>query len=109
MRFSHRLGFVVISCLVVASTALAQDDWMNTRDSFICRSSNEVREIKTYISEDRRSCRVDYIKNGKTSTLWSSSSVGSFCGSKASGLAAKLGHGNFSCQPLHLLGGSDKD
>lgn len=108
MRVSYRLGTVCFICLVTADTTHAQDDWTNSRASFICRSSNEVREIKTYISEDRRSCRVDYIKNGTTQTLWSSRTNRSYCNGKASDLAAKLDAGNFSCKPLHLQP-SDKD
>jgi hypothetical protein len=108
MKLCHRSGTVIIFCSAMAGATHAQDDWTNTRDSFICRSSTEIREIKTYISENGPSCRVDYIKHGTTQTIWSSSTNRSYCDGKASNLAARLGAGNFSCKPLHLQG-SDKD
>jgi hypothetical protein len=98
------LGIVVICCSVTAGFAGAQDD---TRDRFICKSSSEVREIKTYVSNARDgdaeaglSCRVDYIKNGTTQTMWSSRSNRSFCDGKAAKLAAKLEASHFSCEQL---------
>jgi hypothetical protein len=98
------LGIVVICCSVTAGFAGAQDD---TRDRYICKSSSEVREIKTYVSneshgdvEDGLSCRVDYIKNGTTQTMWSSRSNRSFCDGKAAKLAAKLEASHFSCEQL---------
>lgn len=108
MNLSHRPGTAIIFCIVLADATHAQDDWSNTRDSFICRSSTEVREIKTYVSENTLSCRVDYIKKGTTQTIWSSRTGRSYCDGKASNLAARLGAGNFSCKPLHLQG-SEKD
>ena len=98
------LGIVVICCSVTAGFVRAQDD---TRDRFICKSSSEVREIKTYVSNARDgdaeaglSCRVDYIKNGTTQTMWSSRSNRSFCDGKAAKLAAKLEASHFSCEQL---------
>jgi hypothetical protein len=102
-------GAIVIFCLVAASSARAEDDWAATRESFICKSSSEVREIKTYNSVSpegdpaaARSCRVDYIKNGMTQTIWSSRTSRSFCDGKASRLAARLEASHFSCSPLRL-------
>jgi hypothetical protein len=102
-------GAAVIACLTAAGSARAQDDWLTTPESFLCKSNTEVREIKTYISNssdaDRalaHGCRVDYIKNGTTQTIWSSRSSRSYCDGKASQLAAKLEASHFSCSPLHL-------
>jgi hypothetical protein len=99
----------VIACLIAAGDARAQDDWLTTRESFLCKSNTEVREIKTYVSNtsdaDRaiaRGCRVDYIKNGTTQTIWSSRTNRSYCDGKASQLAARLEASHFSCSPLHL-------
>ena len=104
----------LIYCLAAACGARAQDDWTATRDSFLCKSSSEVREIKTYVSaspvsasaeSDRataRGCRVDYIKNGATQTIWSSRTSRSYCDGKASRVAARLEASHFSCSPLHL-------
>ncbi len=108
MRFGRRLGAGVIVWLLMAGTGRAQDDWTNTRDSFICRSNTEVREIKTYISApptgsgEGMGCRVDYIKNGATQTVWASRTSRTYCGGKAANLAARLRAGNFSCEPLHV-------
>jgi hypothetical protein len=102
-------GAAVIACLIAAGNARAQDDWLTTRESFLCKSDTEVREIKTYISNSSdadsamaRGCRVDYIKNGTTQTIWSSRTSRSYCDGKASQLAAKLEASHFSCSPLHL-------
>ena len=101
------LGIVVIGCSATAISARAQDDSTQTSDRFICKSSSEVREIKTYVSSGSRgdteaglSCRVDYIKNGTTQTMWSSRSNRSFCDGKAAKLAAKLEASHFSCERL---------
>jgi hypothetical protein len=109
MKVDLACGAVVILCLAAAGVARAEDDWAATRESFICKSSTEVREIKTYnsvspagASAAARSCRVDYIKNGSTKTIWSSRTNGSFCDGKASQLAARLEASNFSCSALHL-------
>ena len=107
-RVRHYLGIVVICCSVTAGLSRAQDDW-GTRDRFICKSSSEVREIKTYVSnapdgdaQGSVGCRVDYIKNGTTQTIWSSRSSRSYCDGKAAELAAKLEASHFSCELLDL-------
>ena len=104
MRVSERPGTAIILCLGIAGASQAEDDWTNTRDSFICRSSTEVREIKTYVAEDRPSCRVDYIKSGTTQIIWSSATSRSYCNGKAGSLAARLAASRFSCVPLHAPG-----
>jgi hypothetical protein len=102
-------GAVLILCLVAVGGARAQDDWASTRESYLCKSNTEVREIKTYVSNSSDSdlaiahgCRVDYIKNGMTQTVWSSRTSRSFCDGKASQLAARLEASHFSCSPLRL-------
>ena len=106
-RVGHCLGIVVICCSMMAGIARAQEDWTDTRDRFICRSSSEVREIKTYVSnaphgvaEAGFGCRVDYIKNGTTQTVWSSRTSRSYCDGKAAKLAARLETEHFSCERL---------
>ncbi len=101
-------GAVLLVCLIASGSARAQDDWTATSESFLCKSATEVREIKTYISNSAegdapaRGCRVDYIKNGTTQTIWSSRTNRTYCNGKASQLAAKLEASHFSCSPLHL-------
>ncbi|HLZ98486.1 MAG TPA: hypothetical protein VKP66_11175, partial [Steroidobacteraceae bacterium] len=102
-----RRTVLLVCCLAAAGIALGQDDWSTTRESFLCKSDSEVREIKTYISPDGDlagavGCRVDYIKNGTTQTIWSSRSNRSYCNGKAAQLAAKLERSHFSCSPLRL-------
>jgi hypothetical protein len=99
---------VFLSFGLAAFPLPAQDDWAATRESFLCKSNTEVREIKTYVSNASgadamaRGCRVDYIKNGMTQTIWSSRSSRSYCDGKASRLAARLEASHFSCSPLRL-------
>jgi hypothetical protein len=107
-------GAILILCLVAAGDARAQDDWASTRESYLCKSNSEVREIKTYVSNSSDSdlaiahgCRVDYIKNGMTQTVWSSRTSRSFCDGKASQLAARLEASHFSCSPLRLQRSDD--
>ena len=110
MKLAQRLGAVPLACLAMAGAAMAEEEWTNAPESYICRSNSEVREIKTYVSAAARGdaqsggllCRVDYIKNGATQTIWSSRNSSSYCGARASELVAKLESGNFSCKPLHL-------
>jgi hypothetical protein len=104
-----RRGAVLIACLIAVGSTRAQDDWATTRESFLCKSNTEVREIKTYVSNSSEGdlamahgCRVDYIKNGMTQTIWSSRTIRSFCDGKASRLAARLEASHFSCCPLRL-------
>jgi hypothetical protein len=109
MQLAHRLARILAGCLGVAGGAAAQDDWTNTNQSFICRSSTEIREIKTYVADATPGdasagfiCRVDYVKNGTTQTIWSSHSAQAFCETKAADLAARLqAAGTFTCKPLH--------
>jgi len=107
-RFRRRRA-VLFAFLIAAGSAGAEDDWTTTRESFLCKSNAEVREIKTYISNSSdsdlamaRGCRVDYIKNGMTKTIWSSRTSRSYCDGKASRLAARLEASHFSCSPLRL-------
>jgi hypothetical protein len=109
INLSCRLGATFLAGWALVGGAHAQDDWSATSDSFICRSSSEVREVKTYVSRasagsvaDHPGCRVDYIKDGKTRMLWSSTTNRSYCHGKALSLAAKLTATNFTCERLHL-------
>jgi hypothetical protein len=113
MNRTHALVTIMLFGVVYGRAVGADDDWTTTSESFICRSSTEVREIKTYVGAAaeaavRHGCRVDYVRNGSTRTLWSSVTEKSYCNGKASALATKLEASHFSCQPLHP-DGSSKD
>jgi hypothetical protein len=94
----------LLSLCVLASATYAQDDAAESRESVICKSSNEVREINTYRSAPGGApgCRVEYIKNGANRTLWTSTTSRSYCDAKASSLVATLEADHFSCQRLQL-------
>jgi hypothetical protein len=109
MKVIYLLGVACFSAWALVGVAQAQDDWTATPESLICRSSTEVREVKTYVSgpaaggvTEHRGCRVDYIKGGKTRTLWSSRTSSSYCHGKAATVAARLKATHFTCEPLHL-------
>jgi hypothetical protein len=109
MTGRYQKSAAILAFILLAGSARAQDDWATTRESFLCKSNTEVREIKTYISNSSdsdlaiaRGCRVDYIKNGMTKTIWSSRTSRSYCDGKASHLAARLEASHFSCSPLRL-------
>lgn len=109
MKVGYRLGASFLFCWALLGVAHAEDDWRATTESFICRSSSEVREVKTYVSRastggaaEHPGCRVDYVKHGKTRTLWSSTTSRSYCHGKASTMAVRLTATHFTCEPLHL-------
>jgi hypothetical protein len=87
----------------------SQEDWTSSTAGYLCKSSSEVREVRTYWREnpgeqpDALSCRVDYLKGGTAQTLWSSHHGRAYCDDKASELVAKLtAGGEFRCEQLRL-------
>jgi hypothetical protein len=49
---------------------------------------------------------VDYTRNGRTTTLWSSKTGYAYCVAKAASLVTKLAEGHYSCKP-HSVGAPD--
>ncbi len=99
-------------CLM-AGRVHALDDWTNSRESYLCKSSTEVREIRTYVRDvprsgtgDERTCRVDYLKGGVTQTLWSAHDGHAYCYARAADLVAKLTTNYFHCERLRLGAGA---
>jgi len=78
---------------------------MEPHEEFICTSGPERRLISIYnravLNGKRESgaCRVDYTKNGKTKTVWTSKTDRAYCLVKALSLVTKLVEGNYSCKP----------
>lgn len=98
-----------IGLWIVHGNVQAQEEWTSSTESYLCKSSTEVREVRTYTNEsaaedpDALSCRVDYLKSGATQTLWSAHHGRAYCDDKASELVAKLtAGGQFSCERLRL-------
>jgi hypothetical protein len=80
-----------------------------SNEEFICTFGSESRTVsvvKTDTTREPRACRVDYTRNGKTTTLWSSKTGYAYCVSKAASLVTKLAEGHYSCKP-HSVGAPD--
>jgi hypothetical protein len=98
---AHRAGFVSLMVLsfVMTSIAMAQ---AQSDEEFICAfGSNKrmVSVVKTDAARAPKACRVDYTRNGKTTTLWSSKTGYAYCVAKAASLVTKLSEGHYSCKP----------
>jgi hypothetical protein len=77
--------------------AQAQSD-----EEFICTFGSDkkmVSVVKPDAAREPKSCRVDYTRNGKTTTLWSSNTGYAYCVAKAASLVTKLTQGHYSCKP----------
>jgi len=48
-------------------------------------------------SQPRGSCRVDYMKDGATKTVWSSATSHAYCVRQATALVTKLVESHYSC------------
>jgi hypothetical protein len=94
-----RLLWIFLLAAANVSTGQVQTE---SQEQFIC-TSGSVKRVVRIINRDAakqpRGCRVDYIKDGKTKTVWSSNSDYAYCVAKAISLVTKLGQGNFSCKP----------
>lgn len=100
MIFTNRVRLIGIICLVAASaSAQAQ---MESHEKFVCASGPVKRVVAIFKDNGKREssgCRVDYTKDGKTKTVWSSNNDYAYCVAKAVSLVTKLTEGNFSCKP----------
>ena len=90
----------------VAQTAPHQD--------FVCRSgaSRRIISVFNFESTDGRSrggCRVDYTKDGKTRTVYTSRTGRAYCAAKAALLVTNLAKGNYSCRAETLEKTEDAD
>lgn len=101
---SGRWLFAILACWCLPLLAGSNDEWTNSPASFLCRSALEVRAIKTYERDTGQGvigCRVDYVKNGVTRTVWSSRNDPKFCGAKATAMSAALERSHYACRTLH--------
>lgn len=104
-----RRSLASIGLWLLLAPVQAQEDWTNSTESYLCKSSAEVREVRTYWREaspehpGELSCRVDYVRAGAIQTVWSAHRGRAYCDAKASELVAKLtAGGQFSCERLRL-------
>ena len=100
MKFTNRVRFLWILCLVIAgaSSAYAQ---MQSREEFVCTSGSAKRVVAIFkgnAAGGSGGCRVEYTRDGATKTVWTSKTDYAYCVAKAVLLVTKLAEGNFSCK-----------
>jgi len=96
---ASRLVSLIIFSFVMTPIAIAQ---AQSNEEFICAFGSDKRMVsvvKTDAAREPKACRVDYTRNGKTTTLWSSKSSYGYCVAKAASLVTKLTEGHYSCKP----------
>jgi hypothetical protein len=101
MKSTNWVRLLWILPLAAANVSTGQEP-AESHEQFICTSGPVKRVVRIFNHEaakERGGCRVDYTKDGKTKTLWSSNNDYAYCVAKAVSLVTKLGQGNFSCKP----------
>ena len=84
---------------LILMTPIAQ---AQSKEEFICTLGSEnrmVSVVKTDAARAPKACRVDYTRNGRTTTLWSSKTGYAYCVAKAASLVTKLAERHYSCTP----------
>lgn len=87
---------LLLCCAPWASNSPAQV--AETQATRVCRSPVAQREIRI-VDSGATGCRVDYVKDGATRTLWSAATDRHYCASRAEALAATLQRNHFRCEP----------
>lgn len=104
MKIANRLRLVWILCLAAAGASSGQAQ-TESHEDFVCTSGSVKRVVSIFnrsASNGKREsggCRVDYTRDGRTKTVWSSKNDYHYCAAKAVLLVTKLAKGNFSCKP----------
>jgi hypothetical protein len=96
----------LVFLLVITPFAQAQSN-----EEFICTFGSDTRTVsivKTDAVHEPKACRVDYTRNGRTTTLWSSKTGYAYCVAKAASLVTKLTEGHFSCKPQSVAAPDDR-
>lgn len=73
-----------------------------SNEQFVCTLGPDhrmVNVVKTDATREPKACRVDYTRNGRTMTVWSSKTSYAFCVNKAASLVTKLAEGKYYCKP----------
>jgi hypothetical protein len=105
MKSENRVRLACIALLGLAGVSGGQQAAQESHEEFVCTSGSERKVVSIYrgaaASDKRvaRACRVDYTRNGKTDTLWTSTSNRSYCTAKALALVTKFVESNYSCKP----------
>jgi hypothetical protein len=101
MKFANRVRLIWIFCLAIAGASGARAQ-MQSREEFVCTTGSVKRVVtisKGNAADGSGGCRVDYTRDGKTKTVWTSKTDYAYCVAKAVLLVTKLAEGNFSCKP----------
>jgi hypothetical protein len=107
---THRVGFAFLIVLSVAMTPIAIAQ-AQSHEEFICTFGSDKRivsVVKTDAAREPKACRVDYTRNGRTTTLWSSNTGYAYCVAKAASLVTKLAGGHYSCTPQSVGAPDDR-
>jgi hypothetical protein len=91
--------------------AMAPITQAQSNEEFICTfgsDSRTVSVVKTDAVREPKACRVDYTRNGRTTTLWSSKTGYAYCVAKAAALVTKLAEGHYSCKPQSVEAPDDR-
>ena len=98
---AYRVGLVSLLILWFAATPIVNAQ-AQSHEEFICTFGSDRRVvslIKADATREPKACRVDYTRNGRTTTVWSSKTGYAYCAAKAAKLVTKLADGHYSCKP----------
>jgi hypothetical protein len=107
---THRVGFVCLFILSFAMTLIVSAQ-ARSDEEFICTFGADrrlVSIVKNDAAHEPKSCRVDYTRNGKTTTVWSSKTGYAYCVTKAAALVTKLAVDHYSCKPQSVGAPDDR-
>ena len=107
---SRRVGFVSLLILSYLMTPIAIGQ-AQSDEEFICTFGSDKRMVsvvKADAAREPKSCRVDYTRNGRTTTVWSSKTGYAYCVAKAASLVTKLAEGHYSCKPQSVGAPEDR-
>jgi hypothetical protein len=82
-----------------------------SNEEFVCAYGSDKRivsVVKTDAAREPNACRVDYTRNGRTTTLWSSKTGYAYCVAKAASLVTKLSEDHYSCKPQSVEAPDDR-
>lgn len=103
---ASRLASLIFLILVMTPITQAQSN-----EEFFCTFGSDTRTVSVVKADPARqpkACRVDYKRNGRTTTLWSSKTGYAYCVAKAASLVTKLTEGHYSCKPQSVGAPEDR-
>jgi hypothetical protein len=103
---ASRLVSLIFLSFVMTPITQAQ-----SKEEFICTFGSDnrmVSVVKTDEAREPKACRVDYTRNGRTTTLWASKTGYAYCVAKAASLVTKLAEGHYSCKPQSVGAPDDR-